>query len=119
MSYFWAKVLGGLVCLAFLATLKPLLQALANLVPAEHRSAYRAEVSKIGTASNIDASVLLPLVAGLVIWIGVGAALSDVAGELSAVIGGVLGFSVLYPYFFIVTSRRAKAASRAVASTQL
>jgi hypothetical protein len=106
-----AKVLGALLCVLFLLTLKPLLQLAASLIAPSIRPAFLQEVENLGEASHVPTSVAWALMAGTVVCLTVAAALTSIAGEASIVIGAACGFLILYPYFFLVLYERARHAA--------
>jgi hypothetical protein len=110
MSASAAKILGGLLCVIFLATLKPLLCRAAAFVQPSMRQQFLQEIRELGAASPVPKSAIWALIAGTAVCLAVGAALTPDLGEASIVIGGACGASVLYPYFFCVLYQRARRA---------
>lgn len=107
-----AKILGGILCLAFLFTLKPLLRRAAGRVPAAIRGDFIFEVEALGHASSVPGSAVLALLAGIGLWVVVGIALSPVLGDDPAVlVGAAAGLFILYPHFFLVLYGRAQRAA--------
>jgi hypothetical protein len=111
MSAITAKILGGLLCVVFLATLKHSLAYFVHHLPENVQRAFLLELGALGHTSPVPKSAIFALIVAIAVWISVGVALADLAGEGAVWIGAAAGFLTRYPYFFFVILQRARRAA--------
>lgn len=100
-SYLAAKIVGPVLAVAFLGTLKPLFRQVTRLLNPSLRDSFTAQVNALSAKSGVGASAVLAVLFGIAVWVAVAIAL-DSFGDASTWLGAAAGFAVLYVYFFLI-----------------
>lgn len=108
MSALAAKILGGILCLFFVATLKPILGAFSRRMPAMMHHYFMEELGHLGPQSPVPSGAWWVIGVGLIAWLGVGLAIETILDGWGVLVGALAGLSTLYFFFFMVLVKRAK-----------
>lgn len=101
MISLFAKFGSSILCLIFIATLKPFLWYMERYISDQNRTVYQAEIEGLGEKSDIGGSSIFAVILGVLIWFLVAKSINQYMPEYSINIGAFFAICTLYPYFFI------------------